>query len=63
MDHNDDKKNHFQGTRDELMLNQKKMLTPSKKNFFLIREKILVQVPNIGISPLLPVTPVTRVIS
>ena len=34
MDHNDDKKNHFQGTRDELMLNQKKDGNSCKKEFF-----------------------------
>jgi len=38
MDHNDDKKNHFQGTRDELILNQKKMGTPDKKNFFALQK-------------------------
>jgi hypothetical protein len=61
MDRNYDKKNPFQGTIVSPMHNQKKWFILRKK--ILIREEILLKVPGIGIPPLLPVAPVTGVIS
>jgi hypothetical protein len=65
MDCNHDKKNPDRCKLITLMHSQKKIGIDAERKviFFLIREEILLQVRGIGISPLLPVAPVSRVIS
>lgn len=60
MDHDDDMKDSCRRKDDPLIKRNKKNLRAGK--LILMRKVILLKISGIGVSPLLPVTPVTRII-